>query len=98
MNWMNGYKNYMTTHIHVGIGEYCEEVLVSVIFHQISLAALQKEEENGDDARLKPSSDALLHCPLLRFFAQMNTSRGRSSRAELWRSFKTYGKMPTDNA
>lgn len=30
--------------------------------------------------------------------AQMKTSRGRSSRAELCSSFKTYGKMPTDSA
>lgn len=28
----------------------------------------------------------------------MNTSRGRSSLAELWSSFSTYGKMPTDKA
>jgi len=30
--------------------------------------------------------------------AQMKTSRGRSSRAELCSSFSTYGKIPTDNA
>jgi len=30
--------------------------------------------------------------------AQMKTSRGRSSRAELCSSFSTYGKMPTDSA
>lgn len=33
-----------------------------------------------------------------RILAQMKTSRGRSSRAELWSSFSTYGKMPTDKA
>ena len=33
-----------------------------------------------------------------KIFAQMETSRGLSSLAADWRSFKTYGKIPTDRA
>lgn len=42
--------------------------------------------------------DARLTLSTARIFAQIKTSRGRSSRAELCSSFRTYGKMPTDRA
>lgn len=40
----------------------------------------------------------LLTLSTARILAQMKTSRGRSSRAELCSSLSTYGKMPTDRA
>lgn len=53
---------------------------------------------NADVNSITDSRVGELTLSTARILAQMKTSSGRSSLAELCSSFKTYGKIPTDRA